>query len=110
MKKNLEDAISSQETFLKIDNIIQEKKLEETELIKLEKEIELKEENSKERRFSVLNSISKYSKRLLELDIGSEESFKHATSLSDEINFSKDEWSLGGRVAFSDSSNVVKKK
>jgi hypothetical protein len=29
--------------------------------------------------------------------------------LSDEINFGKDEWSVGGRVTFSDSSNVVKK-
>ncbi|HIF9480997.1 TPA: AAA family ATPase [Photobacterium damselae] len=109
LERELDDKIDDKETYLKIDTLFKEKKLKEEELFIINKNIEDHEVNSKERRFRVLQSISKTAKQLLESDLGNEHNFREASSLSDEINFGKDEWSVGGRVTFSDSSNVVKK-
>ena len=109
LESELEKIIASKDIFLKIDVLIQEKTVKEKRLSILEKEVLGKEDASKERRYSVLNNISSSAKKLLELDLENEHRFNQATSLSDEIDFGKDEWSIGGRVTFSDSSNVVKK-
>ncbi|EGQ9973687.1 hypothetical protein FWP56_08755 [Vibrio vulnificus] len=109
LESELDEKISDKETYLKIDSLLKEKKIREDELLKINRKIEENERNSKERRFRVLQSISKTAKQLLESDLGNEHNFREASALSDEINFGKDEWSVGGRVTFSDSSNVVKK-
>lgn len=109
LESELDEKISDKETYSKIDSLLKEKKIKEEELITINRKIEENEKNSEERRFRVLQSISETAKLLLESDLGNEHNFREASSLSDEINFGKDEWSVGGRVTFSDSSNVVKK-
>ena len=109
LEKELEDLFSSKSKFEKLNQISSDKVIKERELTKLKIEIEELANKSEERRSVVLNDISTVAKELLEKDSGNEYSFSNATSLDDEIKFNKDLWSLGGRVAFSDSSNVVKK-
>ncbi|ENM5791888.1 hypothetical protein V4V45_003798 [Vibrio mimicus] len=109
LEKELEDLFTSKSKFEKLNQISNEKTIKEDELRKLTSEIKELENKSEERRSDVLNGISNVAKELLEKDSGNEYSFSNATSLDDEIKFNKDLWSLGGRVAFSDSSNVVKK-
>ncbi|MEZ9003799.1 hypothetical protein AB6E26_14040 [Vibrio splendidus] len=109
LESELDEKIDDKETYLRIDSLLKEKKLKEDELLVINRHIEENERNSKERRFKVLQSVSKTAKQLLEADLGNEHNFREASALSDEINFGKDEWSVGGRVTFSDSSNVIKK-
>ncbi|GAB3535094.1 SMC family protein [Photobacterium alginatilyticum] len=109
IESEIDELMSSKTTFIKIDELEKDVELKNEELTKIQKLIKQMENESKERRFNVLSSISSLAKKLLESDLGNEHKFNDATSLSDEINFGKDEWSIGGRVTFSDSSNVVKK-
>lgn len=109
LESELDKKIDDKETYLKIDSLLKDNKLKKEELLTINRQIEENERNRKERRFRVLQSVSKTAKKLLESDLGNEHNFRKASTLSDEINFGKDEWSVGGRVTFSDSSNVIKK-
>ena len=58
---------------------------------------------------TVMSSLGKTATKFLENGTGNEEDFKTATAKTVEIDFEKDRWLLGGRVAFSESSNAEKK-
>ncbi|KJG53869.1 hypothetical protein [Photobacterium angustum] len=109
LESELEEKIEQKNTFMRIDELVKEEEDKSKLLVNLEKKLKKNSINNKDRRFTVLETISNKAKKLLELDLGNECDFKEASKLSDEINFCKDEWSIGGRVVFSDSSNVIKK-
>lgn len=104
--KTLEE---KKEIIFKLNKLREDKVSIETDIYTLSLKLELLQEKNIQYKETVLNSISKIAKSIIENDLNYEELFKNASKYDDEIDFAKDRWLLDGRVKFSGSANYIKK-
>lgn len=97
------------EIIYKLNKLREDKISIETDISRLSLKLEQLQEKNSQHKETVLTSISKTAKSIIESDLNYEELFKNASQYDDEIDFAKDRWLLDGRVKFSGSANYIKK-